>query len=175
MKIYEITIERGQDILEVFCAIDGLDDIFDEAENAYLNGKEPSDCESLMGCLKQNVFGEAKYFAYGDDEEDGVVPRHGCVIVSNYHMHFVEPIKWGDDPESCWDTIAEISLGCSFVIATEDSVSKANVERWVRSLGNINIEYGVEVKMLDYSQLQEYYNDNKYYRTHDRAVTPLFV
>ena len=39
MKIYEITIERGQDILEVFCAIDGLDDIFDEAENAYLNGK----------------------------------------------------------------------------------------------------------------------------------------
>ena len=39
MNIYEITIERGQDILEVICAIDGLDDIFDEAENAYLNGK----------------------------------------------------------------------------------------------------------------------------------------
>ena len=128
-----------------------------------------------MDCLKQNVFGEAKYFAYGDDEEDGVVPRHGCVIVSNYHMHFVEPIKWGDDPESCWDTIAEISLGCSFVITTEDSVSIADVERWVRSLGNINIEFGVDIKILGDAQLEEYYNEHKYRKYRVDTVTPLSV
>ena len=174
MKIYEITIERGDDNLEVYGAIDGFDDIYEEVENAYLKGEEPGECEGLMDCLEQSVLDEAKFFAYGEDDRNGVVPNHECVIDSDWHMSFVEPVKWGNDPEACWDTCAKISLGCSFVIATEDSVSKADVEKWLAVSSNID-KYGVEIEMLDYSQLIEYYNDNKYYRTHDHAFTPLSI